>query len=544
MKEVGKKGSHVGIIISFSLFILFLLSVFLLINPALKERGEKQPVLESINQKLLENFSSNMTLTLIKLMNATCVLTESGYPLEGSSWKYRRPVNVSVSSGTTAKNYQTKIILNSSNVGANFNWTRNCSDLRFVNGSNNAQLDFWIESCSSSSQNATIWVEIDNNISTSAYTIYIYYGNNGAASASSISNTMDAGLRYKYYDGKAFNTYQGTNVDTNTNHAWAEGAVTIVGNAWENQADTVSIIWEGWIVNKGSGSHTFYVTSDDGQRLYVPNSSLIVNNWVDQSDTERSAAYSFSAPVSIRYEWYENGGGATAKLGWAPADASGKVYPIPSAYLRSRKNNSVEPTSRFGSEETNTTPICTYSSGGEPKYIGEDYNPDEKTCLILEGGGWKSGEKIVVKNANNERINSTINSSEIKVDWTEEAVFLKVYSSLESFREMPLQNNDCATPIEDSHFFISSIKTENYIFESNIIKLEERYNSSYEDLKEDLNIPLEEEFGFSFINSTGIAKIEVGKTPSSANIYTKNNYVLYVDNQSNILSGEIIVKVW
>ena len=55
MKDFGKRGSQVGIIISFTLFILFLLSIFLLINPFLKEKGEKQSVLDSLHQNILEN---------------------------------------------------------------------------------------------------------------------------------------------------------------------------------------------------------------------------------------------------------------------------------------------------------------------------------------------------------------------------------------------------------------------------------------------------------------------------------------------------------
>jgi hypothetical protein len=176
--------------------------------------------------------------------------------------------------------------------------------------------------------------------------------------------------------------------------------------------------------------------------------------------------------------------------------------------------------------------------------IEEAYNSGGKTCLKLSGGGWKSGENIAVKNINNERIDSNFNYPELEVNWAEGDKFLKIYSSPENFESMPLSPNDCATPVEDSNFFIKSIKTEKYIFESNIVKLRTMYNSSYETLKSYLDIPLEEEFGFSFINSTGGTVIEVGKIPASVSVYSKENYVVYVDNQSNIFPGVIIVKVW
>ena len=176
--------------------------------------------------------------------------------------------------------------------------------------------------------------------------------------------------------------------------------------------------------------------------------------------------------------------------------------------------------------------------------IGASYNSGGKTCLNFSEGGWDSGEDIVVKNITNERISSNINYPEIEVNWEGENRFLKVYSSLENFESMPLSPNDCATPTENLDFFIKSIKTENYVFESNIAKLNTIYNNSYEDLKHYLDVPLEEEFGFSFINSTGDTVIEVGRIPTSVSVYSKENYVNYVDNQSNILPGVIIVKVW
>ncbi|RLI98841.1 MAG: DUF2341 domain-containing protein, partial [Candidatus Aenigmatarchaeota archaeon] len=99
-----------------------------------------------------------------------------------SSWNYRQQINISNTAGDLT-NYQVRIDLNSSNVGSNFNWSNNGSDIRFTNSTDDL-LNFWIESWNSSSQEATIWVNVTlaNNTNT---TIYMYYGN---PSASSISN--------------------------------------------------------------------------------------------------------------------------------------------------------------------------------------------------------------------------------------------------------------------------------------------------------------------------------------------------------------------
>ena len=55
--------------------------------------------------------------------------------------------------------------------------------------------------------------------------------------------------------------------------------------------------------------------SDDGVRLWV-NGQQIVNNWTDHAPTENSGTIALTAGqrYDIRMEFYENGGGATARL--------------------------------------------------------------------------------------------------------------------------------------------------------------------------------------------------------------------------------------
>ncbi len=113
-----------------------------------------------------------------------------------ASWSYKQAINLTVSSGSTPQNYQAKLELNSSNVGTNWNWNNECvnsnsSRARFVNGSENTEFDFWVESCSVSGQNMTVWVEVDQNITASGYIIYMYYGNTEAATKTDGTATFD-----------------------------------------------------------------------------------------------------------------------------------------------------------------------------------------------------------------------------------------------------------------------------------------------------------------------------------------------------------------
>lgn len=112
-------------------------------------------------------------------------------PWDGN-WTCKAPINISTASTTTVKDYT--ILINVSYA------THNCSDtaqadfgdFRFVNGSKNTELDYWI-GYNASSDYANIWVEIDQNITTANYTIYMYYGNSTVDTTSDILNAFIIG---------------------------------------------------------------------------------------------------------------------------------------------------------------------------------------------------------------------------------------------------------------------------------------------------------------------------------------------------------------
>ena len=107
------------------------------------------------------------------------------------SWSYRQPINISNTAGDLT-NYQVKIELNSSNVGANFDWSDN-SSIRFTNSTDDL-LNFWIESWNSTADTSTIWVNVTSLLNNTNTTIYMYYGNPSASSESSSSDTFGSNL--------------------------------------------------------------------------------------------------------------------------------------------------------------------------------------------------------------------------------------------------------------------------------------------------------------------------------------------------------------
>jgi len=108
----------------------------------------------------------------------------------------RREINLSTTNWTN-KNFQVQMnITYDSDMQADFD------DLRFVNGSDNALLPYFLQSKSNGAW-ANVWVKIDSNITTSNYTIYMYYGNDSVSSNSSANDTF---IFYDDFSGSTLNT--------------------------------------------------------------------------------------------------------------------------------------------------------------------------------------------------------------------------------------------------------------------------------------------------------------------------------------------------
>jgi len=69
-----------------------------------------------------------------------------------------------------------------------------------------------------------------------------------------------------------------------------------------------------------AGSYLFAITGDDGVRLYLDD-TLVIDGWVDQGATTYTTTRDLTAGQhTIRFEYYESGGGALAGLRYAPVD--------------------------------------------------------------------------------------------------------------------------------------------------------------------------------------------------------------------------------
>ncbi len=106
-------------------------------------------------------------------------------------------------------------------------------------------------------------------------------------------------------------------------------------------------------------------------RLYI-DGNLIINNWTNHGSTKNYSGYqSLSCGAhDIRMEFYENSGGAVAKLGWTNGN-TGDMLPIQQKYLFSPVI--FEPTSTY----LTPTPTRTYTPKATktPKPPTSTYTP-------------------------------------------------------------------------------------------------------------------------------------------------------------------------
>ncbi|MBD1842758.1 DUF4347 domain-containing protein [Cyanobacteria bacterium FACHB-63] len=131
------------------------------------------------------------------------------------------------------------------------------------------------------------------------------------------------GLLGEYFDNIDFTNRILTRTDATVNFDWILGSPAAgIG------ADTFSVRWTGQVLAPTSGTYQFFTTTDDGVRLFV-NNQLVINSFADQPVTERTGSIALVAGqrYDIRMEYYENGGGAAALLGWSAPGITKQIIP-------------------------------------------------------------------------------------------------------------------------------------------------------------------------------------------------------------------------
>ena len=136
------------------------------------------------------------------------------------------------------------------------------------------------------------------------------------------------GLTGEYFDNMDFTGTKMTRTDPTVDYDWLSYAPPGIG------ANTFSARWTGQVEAAYSEPYSFYTISDDGVRVWL-NGQLIINNWTDHGPTENSSAQVTLVSgqrYDIKMEYYENGGGAIARLGWNSARQGTQIIPQSQLY--------------------------------------------------------------------------------------------------------------------------------------------------------------------------------------------------------------------
>ena len=182
------------------------------------------------------------------------------------------------------------------------------------------------------SQNVHLWSFSPGNANQQFSIIPTNPSNGGPTSTPPTGNGN--GLQATYFNNMDFSGSSISRVDPVIDFSWGGGSPDPqIGN------DTYSARWEGLIEAPASGSYTFYTTSDDGVKLWV-NGQLIIDKWVNQGPTEWTGTISMTAgqKVPIKLEYYENGGGAMAKLSWSGPGVGKQIVPQSNLYAEITNN--------------------------------------------------------------------------------------------------------------------------------------------------------------------------------------------------------------
>lgn len=132
------------------------------------------------------------------------------------------------------------------------------------------------------------------------------------------------GLRAYYFNSKDLDDNLALQrIDPTVNFEWSSQSP---GQAVD--LDDFSVRWLGQVKAQFDEVYTFYVTADDGVRLWV-NNQLIVDQWNLQGATEFSGQIplSLGQMYNIKVEYFEHTGDAVAKLAWSSSSTPKQIIP-------------------------------------------------------------------------------------------------------------------------------------------------------------------------------------------------------------------------
>lgn len=118
----------------------------------------------------------------------TVLVALTGYT-QPLGWNHSQVIAVTENSGTNLYDYQLRMHFDSQSLIAAGEMNSDCSDLRFGNLCDAANLNYWIES-GINSDSTVVWVKLDSILANDTRNIFLFYGNPLATSNSLATGTF------------------------------------------------------------------------------------------------------------------------------------------------------------------------------------------------------------------------------------------------------------------------------------------------------------------------------------------------------------------
>lgn len=179
-------------------------------------------------------------------------------------------------------------------------------------------------------------LDVANNLAEPRTNVLQWDDNNGDAQRWKLDLMPDVnpvngngdGLTGSYFNGINFDAPVLSRKDAAVDFDWGNGSPSAAINT-----DRFSVRWTGQVQPRYSGEYTFYVSNDDGGRLWV-NNQLIIDKWKDDGGATVYGKIILNAgqKYDIKVEYYENAYGAKAKLEWSSFFQTKEAVPTSQLY--------------------------------------------------------------------------------------------------------------------------------------------------------------------------------------------------------------------
>ena len=194
-----------------------------------------------------------------------------------SGYSYRRKITIdNTQNSDNLSNFQVLVIVDTAGLIAAGKMQPDCDDIRFTDSDGSTPLDFWIESGVNTSS-TRIWVEVPSISGSSTKTIYMYYGNPSAQSASNGDNTF-----------LFFDDFSGGNLDkwTVQNGTWSVVTTTLPDGSSGYAATNA---------NTSTGRYSIRSNANTGS------DNIIIEGYINVANPANEAAFCLRVTDSSNY---------------------------------------------------------------------------------------------------------------------------------------------------------------------------------------------------------------------------------------------------